>query len=68
MYDQTIPQKAAEAYLEKQGFRFLNWVATNPDANNEPPDYSLGTMVMVRQGATRFGREYREIVPDGSIH
>lgn len=69
MYDQTPEQTAAERRLNKLGFRFSNWIAADPDAEGEPADGGRrGTMVMVKQGATRFGREYREINPDGSVN
>lgn len=67
-YQQTTRQIQAEATLKAQGFRFSNWIPASPDANGNPLQETMGTMVMVRRGATKFGREYREIEPDGSIN
>lgn len=68
MYTQTNEQRKAELALSKQGFRFGNWIAFTPDAENQPNEgtESLGVMVMVKQN--RFGREYREIEPSGIIN
>ena len=68
MYTQTARQMQAEATLREQGFKFSNWIAASPDADGNPLPETAGTMVMVKRGATRFGREYREIEPDGSIN
>lgn len=68
MYDQTARQLLAEATLVAQGFKFSNWIPASPDAEGNPLPETSGTMVFVRRGATRYGREYREIEPDGSIN
>jgi hypothetical protein len=68
MYEQTTRQLQAEATLKAQGFRFSNWIAAQPDAEGNPLTETMGTMVFTKRGATRFGREYREVEPDGSIH
>jgi hypothetical protein len=58
-------QESAMASLEKQGFRFSNWIATNPDANNvDQADQQ--TALMVKR--SKHGTEYREVSPDGSIN
>jgi hypothetical protein len=50
-------QDAAIARLEKNGWTFSNWVA----------DGDAQVAVMVRQGATRHGRQYCEVEPDGEV-
>ena len=65
MYNATPQQLESEAKLLKQGFKFSNWIAAQPDADNEPMT-DHGTMVMVKR--SNFGRDYREIEPDGSIN
>jgi hypothetical protein len=69
MYQETEAQKAAEAKLRKQGFRFSNWIPAEPNGDGQPVAGSehLGTMVMKRK-PNRFTTEYREIEPDGSVH
>lgn len=60
-------QEIAIARLEKSGFKFSNWIAAQPDADGNP----IGNgqcAVMVKRGATRYGREYREVNPDGSTN
>ena len=61
MYNQTPEQTVSEAILNKQGFRFSNWISAQDE------DDSLGCMVMVKH--SKPGRtEYREIAPDGSVN
>jgi hypothetical protein len=69
MYNATQAQLDTEKRLNKQGFRFGNWIAHQPDADNEPSDGTehLGTMVMVRR-PNRFTTEYRQIEPDGTYN
>jgi hypothetical protein len=62
MYDMTPQQIEAEKQLLKQGFKFLNWI----DAQNE--NEKQGCMVMAKKGATKYGKEYREIDPEGNIN
>jgi hypothetical protein len=64
---ETNAQSKAIAQLERQGFKFSNWIAASPNAENEAIGEAQ-TAVMVKRGATRFGREYREVEPDGSIN
>ena len=68
MFTPTQVQLDAEKHLNKQGFRFQNWIAHRPDAENRPSDGTdhLGTMMMVKR-TTWFSTEYREIEPDGLI-
>jgi hypothetical protein len=73
MYNQTAEQTVSEKLLNKQGFRFSNWISARPDANNEPQD-DKGIIIMIRkswQGQqnrnSKFCREYREIEPNGDI-
>lgn len=58
-------QSEAMAMLESQGFRFSNWIAAQPDADGNGEQQ---TAVMVKRGATRYGKEYREVEPDGTIN
>lgn len=69
MYNATKAQLDTEKRLNKQGFRFKNWIAHQPDAENEPSNGTnhLGTMIMVRR-PNRFTTEYREVEPDGTIN
>ena len=53
--------------LERSGFRFSNWIPAHPDANGECVG-DAQCAVMVKRGATRFGREYREVEPDGTVN
>jgi hypothetical protein len=69
MYNQTAEQTASEKFLNKQGYRFSNWIS----ARNEPQD-DKGIIIMIRkswQGQqnrnSKFCREYREIEPNGDI-
>lgn len=59
-------QEEAIKSLEKQGFRFVNWIPGEPDADGNPTDETR-TAVMVRK-PNRFTREYREVESDESIH
>lgn len=61
------PQEIKMAELEKLGFRFSNWIPARPDADNQAMDEHQ-TAVMVKRGATKYGREYREIEPDGTVN
>ena len=61
MYTQTTAQVEAEKTLEKQGFRFINWI----DAHDGNDDH--GTMVM-KKTISRVSHEYREIDPNGAIN
>lgn len=69
MYTATQAQLEAEKRLNKEGFRFSNWIAHQPDADNEPSHGTehLGTMVMLRR-PNQFTRQYREIEPSGIIN
>jgi len=60
-------QEIAMATLERQGFRFENWTPAAPDADGNASD-GAQCAVMIRRGSTRYGREYREVEPDGSIN
>ncbi len=52
------------AKLEKQGFRFANWFAAEPDAEGVGDEQ---TAVMVKRG--KHGRtEYRQVEPDGTVN
>jgi hypothetical protein len=62
-YEATDAQLKAEKEIEKQGFRFSNWIPAQ-----DPDDEDHGIMVMSKRGITRFGKEYREIDVDGSIN
>jgi hypothetical protein len=62
MYNQTEKQKEAERKLRSQGFRFDVWISAQ-DGN---PNH--GCMVMSKRGATRHGKEFKEIDPDGSVY
>ena len=62
MYNQTEAQQKAEALLEKQGFRFSNWIS----AHDGDPESDKGVMVFTRK-PTRHTTEYREVEPDGTI-
>lgn len=53
--------------LESQGFHFSNWIAAQPDADGNGTTEQQ-TAVMVKRGQTRYGREYREVEPDGTIN
>ena len=53
--------------LEHAGFRLSNWIPAHPDADGEIIG-DTQCAVMVKHGATRFGREYREVEPDGTIN
>jgi hypothetical protein len=62
------PQARAIAALERQGFRFLNWIPNEPDADGGSMD-ELGEAVMSRRSRTcRAITEYRQVAPDGSIN
>lgn len=61
MYNQTPQQIDSERQLEKQGFRFSNWISAQTENENE------GCMIMTRK-PNRSTTEYREIAPDGSIN
>lgn len=63
----TLQQEQAIMSLEKQGFRFSNWIATNPDAENEEQAGERQTAVMKRK-PNRYTTEYREVAPDGTIN
>lgn len=65
MYNATSQQLESETKLLKQGYKFSNWIAAQPDANNKPMT-DHGTMVMIKR--SKFRREYREIEPDGNIN
>ena len=60
-------QELAIKSLEQQGFKFSNWIPAHPDANGGD-NGEASTAVMVKRGATRYGREYREVEPDGTIN
>lgn len=62
MYNQTQAQKDSEQALIKQGFRFDNWISAQTENDSE------GCMVFSKRGATKYGKEYREIALDGSIN
>jgi hypothetical protein len=62
-----MTQEESIKSLEKQGFSFSNWIPAQPDADNNPMD-DRQVAVMVKRGATRHGREYREVDIDGSIN
>jgi len=62
-YEATDAQLKAEKEIEKQGFRFSNWIPAQ-----DPDDEDHGIMVMSKRGITRFGKEYREIDVDGAIN
>lgn len=64
MYSPTVKQLESEKALNAQGFSFLNWI----DSHDPEAPEDCGTMVFSKQGATRFGKEYREIAPDGSVN
>ena len=66
IFHETPEQTAAMAALEKQGFRFSNWIPDEPDADNGSMT-ELGCAVMIRK-ASRFSHEYREVSPDGSVN
>lgn len=59
-------QDISIAKLEREGWRFSNWIAGLPGPNGEQCDETR-IAVMVKRGVTRFGREYREVDPDGTI-
>lgn len=69
MYDQTEAQKATEKKVNKQGFKFSNWIPETPDANCQPVEgtEANGIMVMTRK-PNRYTTEYCEINPDGTIN
>ena len=69
MYIATQAQLEAEKRLNKQGFRFSNWIPHLPNAENEPSAGTehLGSMVMIKR-THRFFRQYREIEPSGIIN
>lgn len=69
MYDITQAQAASEKKLNKQGFRFSNWIPAQPDGNCQPMESTenQGIIIMIRK-PTRHSTEYREIEPDGSIN
>ncbi len=62
MYNETPEQTRAASELRKQGFQFSNWI----DAQNGIE--GQGTMIVAKRGATKYGREYREIEPDGTVN
>jgi hypothetical protein len=64
---ESTKQESAISALEKQGFRFSNWIPGNPDAEGDPQD-ERQTAVMVKRGATRFGKEYREVDSEGNVN
>ena len=68
MYTPTQAQLNSEKLLNKQGFRFNNWIAHRPYEDGEPAEGTehLGIMVMIRH-PNRFTREYREIDPNGTV-
>ena len=53
------------ASLEKLGFHFSNWIPENPDAENKDDNNPQQTALMIKK--TRFGREYREVDPNGNV-
>lgn len=61
MYNETPQQTAALANLNKQGFKFQNWIAAG-DENN--PD--AGAMVCTKRKGP--ATHYREIAPDGTVN
>lgn len=64
-------QEQAMQKLEKQGFRFSNWITADGGYGSdetEGQNPKEQTAVMVRHGVTRYVREYREVEADGSIH
>jgi hypothetical protein len=61
MYNQTDAQVQAEKRLNKQGFKFSNWISAQTD------DETQGTMVLTKK-PNRATTEYREIEPDGSVN
>lgn len=61
MFNITEKQIQAEKELNKQGFRFSNWISAQME------DENLGCMVMTRK-KTRYSTEYREIAPDGTVN
>lgn len=63
--NQQTAQEIAIAKLERQGFRFSNWIAACPDADGGSTD-GQQTAVMIR--SKRYTHEYREVEPDGSVN
>ena len=61
MYNATENQLAAERQLNKEGFRFSNWISAQTENEDE------GCMVMKRK-PNRFTTEYREIDPQGNVN
>jgi hypothetical protein len=57
----TDAQAKAEKALQKEGFRFSNWISAQLE------DESLGCLVMTRK-PNRSTTEYREIDPEGNIN
>lgn len=71
MYNTTEKQSTSIQELEEKGFFFSNWIPYHPDAESQPVaegDEVFGVAVMWKRAVTRFGREYCEVYPDGSIH
>lgn len=62
-------QEAAIAKLEKQGYRFCNWIPFHPDAENEPVEGTENqqTAVMLKKTGN-YLREYREVDPEGNVN
>ena len=66
MYDETPAQTIAIAKLEKEGFRFSNWIAADPDTEGNAQG-NLGCVVMTKR-PNRFSTHYREIDPAGNVN
>ena len=50
--------------LERQGWTFSNWIASQPDANGDSVD-GQQTAVMVKR--SKHSTVYSEIEPDGTV-
>jgi hypothetical protein len=62
-------QAVAMAKLEKQGFRFGNWISPHriESGGEVDEDEEIVTdAVMIKK--TKFGREYREVSPEGLVN
>jgi hypothetical protein len=53
--------------LEKQGFKFSNWIPAHPDADNNSMDDDAGQVAVMIKRSTH-GSEYREVEPDGTVN
>ena len=64
----VTPQQRGIASLEECGFKFFNWIAANPDADNQPSEGTEAAQVAVMVKRSKHGTEYREVEPDGTIN